>query len=83
MIVIEYEMSITWNEHAIQVGRGSKDWFSYLGDKHRFFSRYSGYPVSLNKDLSSYMTVFLPSSLLFYLKTLSVLSFSYYNCSIN
>lgn len=25
MIVIEYEMSITWNEHAIQAGRGSED----------------------------------------------------------
>lgn len=25
MIVIEYEMSITWNEHAVQVGRGPED----------------------------------------------------------
>lgn len=35
MIVIEYEMSITWNEHTMQVGRGSEDGFSDLGDKLR------------------------------------------------
>ena len=34
MIVIEYEMSITWNE---QVGKGSEDGFSYLLDEQKLF----------------------------------------------
>lgn len=36
MIVIEYEMSITWNELAIQVGKGADDWFSHLPEEHEF-----------------------------------------------
>lgn len=50
MIVIEYEMSITWNEHAIQVGRGSEDSFFYLRDKLRSLPGYSCLPASLSEN---------------------------------
>lgn len=57
MIVIEYEMSITWNEHTVEVGRGLVDWLSYLGHKQRFFLRDSCSCLSLFNKLLSWMAL--------------------------
>lgn len=59
MIVIEYEMSITWNEHAVQVGRGSEDGFSYPRDESCSFS--PSLPASLGRKLSSDRALAPPS----------------------